>query len=60
MGRMNINDESDQKTADILNNVITFFFFVITLVDIVIHGIGMASDCNSSIVNNGTCIPIPY
>ena len=57
---MNINDDSDQKTADILNNVITFFFFVITLVDIVIHGVGMASACNSSNdVNNGTCIPIP-
>ena len=38
---MNINDPKTKTTADILNNVILFIVFVITLVNAVISGFGI-------------------
>lgn len=43
IGGMNINDEPDQKAADILNDVISVLVFLITLVNIVINGFGIKS-----------------
>merc|ERR1711894_190563 len=41
IGGLNINDDPDQRTADILNDVITVLVFLITLVNIVINGFGI-------------------
>ena len=41
LGGININEESDQKVADILNDVITVLIFLITLVNVVINGFGI-------------------
>ena len=41
IGRLNINDDSVQKTANMLDTVITFLVFLITLVNIVINGFGI-------------------
>ncbi len=41
---MNINDEPDQRTADILNDVIVVVIFVITLVNVIISGFGIQTD----------------
>merc|ERR1712141_890425 len=41
IGGLNINDDLDQRTADILNDVITVLVFLITLVNIVINGFGI-------------------
>ena len=45
IGRLNINDDSVQKTANILDSVITFLVFVITLANVGINGVGMATEC---------------
>ena len=42
--RLNINDDSVQKTANMLDTVITFLVFLITLVNVGINGIGMATE----------------
>merc|ERR1719219_452869 len=39
IGGLNINEDTDQKYADILNDVITVLVFLITLVNIVINGL---------------------
>ena len=44
IGRLNINDDSVQKTANMLDTVITFLVFLITLVNVGINGIGMATE----------------
>merc|ERR1719150_306325 len=41
IGGLNINDDPDQRTADILNDVITVLVFLITLVNVVINGFGI-------------------
>ena len=41
IGGMNINDEPDQKVADILNDAITVLVFLITLVNVIINGFGI-------------------
>ena len=42
IGGLNINDGSpNQKTADILNDVIVVVIFIITLINIVISGFGI-------------------
>ena len=41
IGGLNINDEPDQKTANILNDVIVVLVFLITLVNVIISGFGI-------------------
>ena len=41
VGGLNINEEDNQKAADVLNDVITVLVFLITLVNIVINGFGI-------------------
>ena len=41
IGSLNINDEPDQKTANILNDVIVVLVFLITLVNVIISGFGI-------------------
>lgn len=41
VGGLNINDEPDQNTADIINNVIVVLIFLITLVNVIISGFGI-------------------
>ena len=43
IGGLNINEDTDQKYADILNDVITVLVFIITLINIVINGFGIRS-----------------
>ena len=41
IGGLNINENADQKTANILNDVIVIIVFIITLVNVVINGFGI-------------------
>ena len=41
IGGLNINQDGDQRVADILNDVITVTVFLITLVNVVINGFGI-------------------
>merc|ERR1712062_539978 len=41
IGGMNINENADQRVADILNDIITVTVFLITLINIVINGFGI-------------------
>merc|ERR1711953_788525 len=41
IGGMNINENADQRVADILNDIITVTVFLITLINVVINGFGI-------------------
>ena len=41
IGGLNINDEPDQKAANILNDVIVVLVFLITLINVIISGFGI-------------------
>ena len=41
VGGMNINDEDDQSTANILNDIIVVTIFLVTLINIIISGFGI-------------------
>ena len=56
IGRLNINDDSVQKTANMLDTVITFLVFLITLVNVGINGIGMATEQGKN--SNSTFVEI--
>ena len=56
IGRLNINDDSVQKTANMLDTVITFLVFLITLVNVGINGIGMATEKGKN--SNSTFVEI--
>ena len=56
IGRLNINDDSVQKTANMLDTVITFLVFLITLVNVGINGIGMATEQGKN--SNSTYVEI--
>ena len=42
IGGFNINEEPNEKVADILNDIITVLVFVITLINVIINGFGMS------------------
>merc|ERR1712083_43739 len=42
IGGFNINEEPNEKVADILNDIITVLVFVITVINVIINGFGLS------------------
>merc|ERR1712156_588694 len=42
IGGLNINEEPNEKVADILNDIITVLVFIITVINVIINGFGLS------------------
>ena len=42
IGGFNINEEPNEKVADILNDIITVLVFIITVINVIINGFGLS------------------